>query len=62
MYLEEFKRNVPQHKWLRTSANAFRRNDRIFAGPSLQYFFTEYPNNEDEVLIHMEGKDKYLYI
>ncbi len=29
---------------------------------ALKFFFTEMPDNEDQVLIKMEGKDKYLYI
>lgn len=29
---------------------------------ALRRFFTEYPDNTDEVLIQMEGKDIYMYI
>lgn len=29
---------------------------------ALRRFFTEYPDNQDEVLIQMEGNDIYLYI
>lgn len=29
---------------------------------ALKYFFTEEPNNEDQILIKAEGKEKYLYM
>lgn len=29
---------------------------------AVKFFFTEYPNNENEILIKMEGNDKYLYL
>lgn len=33
--------------------------NKIFS--ALKYFFTEYPDNEDEVLIPMKGNDIYKY-
>ena len=29
---------------------------------AVKFFFTQYPHNENEILIKMDGNDKYLYL
>ncbi len=29
---------------------------------ALKFFFTEMPDNKDEILLDTEGKNKYLYL